>query len=203
VIDVLPVGGAPPLRTSRFFAGGPEQVAAFAEAYVDAWARAGVLPVLKHYPGHGRASGDTHVTDGITADIAELETWDLIPYQVLAGSGAGVMVGHLTTPNLSDGLPASRSSSAISYLRDDVGFGKALVVSDSLDMDAVGVPVPQAAVESIAAGVDVVLFTDPTITPDVLDAIRAAVSAGTIPADRITDAATKVWALLDGVGGSC
>jgi beta-N-acetylhexosaminidase len=203
VVDVLPVEGSPPLRRSRFFAGGPEAVAEFASAYVGAWQSEGVLPVLKHFPGHGQASGDTHVSDGITAPLAELEARDLIPYRLLAGSGAGVMVGHLTTPGLSDGLPASRSASAVDYLRDVVGFGDALVVSDSLDMDAVGVPVPQAAVESIAAGVDVVLFTDPSITADVLDAIEAAAADGTIPADRITDAARKVWAMLGHPDGLC
>jgi hypothetical protein len=63
-------------------------------------------------------------------------------------------------------------------------------------MDAVGVSVPQAAVESIAAGVDVVLFTDPSIAGDVLAEIEAAVAAGTISPDRITSAAAKVWELL-------
>ncbi|MDX2379112.1 MAG: glycoside hydrolase family 3 N-terminal domain-containing protein [Acidimicrobiia bacterium] len=197
VVDVLPTEGSPPLRRSRFFTGGPEDVAAYATAYVDAWLGAGVLPVLKHYPGHGQASGDTHVSDGITADLATLEARDLIPYRLLADSGAGVMVGHLITPNLSDGLPASRSDTAIEYLRDDIGFADALVVSDSLDMDAVGVPVPQAAVESITAGVDVVLFTDPSIAGDVIDAISVAVVAGTIPASTITESARKVWALLE------
>lgn len=203
VVDVLPAEGSPPLRRSRFFDGGPEQVAAYGSAYVEGWQRAGILPVLKHFPGHGRASGDTHTGDGVTAPLADLETWDLVPYRLLADSGAGVMVGHLTTPGLSDGLPASRSPGAVGFLRDEVGFADALVVSDSLDMDAVGVPVPQAAVESIAAGVDVVLFTDPSITGAVLDAVEGAVAEEVIPEDRITDAARKVWALLDGAGDLC
>ncbi len=196
VVDVLPAEGSPPLRRSRFFAGGPEQVAEYAAAYVDAWRQAGVLPVLKHFPGHGEASGDTHVGDGVTAALPELEGRDLVPYRMLSGTGAGVMVGHLTSPELSDGLPASRSARAIGYLRDELGYRDALVVSDSLDMGAVGVPVPRAAVESLDAGVDVVLFTDPSITGNVIESITAAVGDGTIPTERIEDAALKVWRLL-------
>jgi beta-N-acetylhexosaminidase len=203
VVDVLPSEGSPPLRRSRFFAGGPERVSAYAAAYVDAWQRAGVLPVLKHFPGHGEASGDTHVGDGVTAPLPELERRDLVPYRMLSGTGTGVMVGHLTTPELSDGLPASRSAHAIDYLRDELGYQDALVVSDSLDMGAVGVPVPQAAAESLDAGVDVVLFTDPSITGSVIESITAAVVDGAIPTERIEDAALKVWRLLGHEGDPC
>jgi beta-N-acetylhexosaminidase len=203
VVDVLPAEGSPPLRRSRFFSGGPAQVTEFAAAYVDAWRRAGVLPILKHFPGHGEASGDTHVGDGVTAPLPELEGRDLVPYRMLSGTGAGVMVGHLTTLELSDGLPASRSARAIGYLRDELGYQDALVVSDSLDMGAVGVPVPQAAAESLDAGVDVVLFTDPSITGSVIESITAAVGDGTIPIERIEDAALKVWRLLGHEGDFC
>lgn len=196
VVDVLPENGAPPLRHSRFFVGGPDAVAAYAAAYVAAWQLAGITPVLKHYPGHGGASGDTHSGAGLTAPLAEMEARDLLPYRALAQSGAGVMAGHLTTPDLSDDLPASRSAGAIEHLRASIGFGDALVVADSLDMGAVGIPVPQAAAESIGAGVDVVLYTDPSITTAVVDTVAAAVAAGTVPDERITEAATKVWRLL-------
>jgi beta-N-acetylhexosaminidase len=196
VVDVLPSQGAPPLQRSRFFAGSPDDVSDYAAAYVGAWQQAGIEPVLKHFPGHGDASGDTHVGEGITAPLAELEQRDLVPYRALAAGGAGVMVGHLETPGLTGDAPASRSGSAIDYLRDQLGYGDALIVSDSLDMDAVGVPVPQAAVESVRAGVDVVLFTDPTITADVIDALESAVGSGSLPPERVDAAASKVWRLL-------
>jgi beta-glucosidase-like glycosyl hydrolase len=69
-------------------------------------------------------------------------------------------------------------------------------VSDSLDMDAVGVPVPQAAVDSVRAGVDVVLVTDPTITADVIGALESAVGSGSLSPERVDAAASKVWRLL-------
>lgn len=203
VVDVLPTSGDPPLRRSRFFAGTPDDVAEFASAYIDAWRQAGIEPVLKHFPGHGDASGDTHVGDGITAPLDALEQRDLAPYRALAGSGVGVMVGHLTTPGLTGDVPASRSADAVEYLREQLGYGDALIVSDSLDMDAVGVPVPQAAVESLRAGVDVVLFTDPTITGEVIGAIQSAVGAGSLPPERVEAAAAKVWRLLGGLDPGC
>jgi beta-N-acetylhexosaminidase len=196
VVDVLPSQGAPPLQRSRFFAGSPGEVSDYAAAYVGAWQQAGIEPVLKHFPGHGDASGDTHVGEGITAPLAELEQRDLVPYRALAASGAGVMVGHLETPGLTGDAPASRSECAIDYLRNQLGFGDGLIVSDSLDMDAVGVPVPQAAVESVRAGVDVVLFTDPTITADVIGALESAVGSGSLSPERVDAAASKVWRLL-------
>jgi len=197
VVDVLPEDGQPPLDASRFFQGDPQNVGAYGAAYVGAWQRAGILPVLKHFPGHGAASGDTHVGAGETPGIAALEARDLVPYRLLAGTGAAVMVGHLTTPGLSDDVPASRSAPAVAYLREVLGYGDALVVSDALDMGAVGISVPEAAVESVRAGVDVVLFTDPAMTGPVIEALRSAVEDGTLPAERVRDAATKVARLLD------
>ncbi len=64
VVDVVPADGDVPLTRSRFFTGDPTTVSAYARAYVDAWRSAGLVPVLKHFPGHGGASGDTHDAAG-------------------------------------------------------------------------------------------------------------------------------------------
>jgi beta-N-acetylhexosaminidase len=192
VVDVAPVEGEPPLHPSRFFAGDPDTVGAYASAYVEGWRSAGLLPVLKHFPGHGRASGDTHVGQGRTPPIEALEQWDLRPYRALGGSGAGVMVGHLTVPGLTADVPASTSPEAMAYLRAVPGYADALVISDALGMEAVGADVPVAAVASIAAGVDVVLFTETHRTAEVIGSIAAAVADGRLSPERVRSAADRV-----------
>ena len=203
VVDVLPESGDPPLQRSRFFVGGPEDVAAYGGAYVRGWQSAELTPVLKHFPGHGSASADTHDASAVTPDLASLERRDLVPYRELVGTGAAVMIGHLTVPGLTDGLPATRSPAAVRYLRDTLGYGDALVISDALDMAASGGSIPDGAVASIAAGIDVVLFTATDQTGAVIDAVRSAVLDGRIPPERIDDAVRRVLAAIEQHGGGC
>lgn len=196
VVDVLPLDGSPPLQASRFFAGDAADVAAYGRAYVDGWASAGLVPTLKHFPGHGSASGDTHDVAGVTPPLSVLWSRDLVPYESLVGPGVAVMIGHLIVPDLTDGLPASRSAAAVDLLRGPLGHGDGLVVADALDMAAVGLDVPDAAVASLAAGVDVLLFTDPSRTGEVIDRIVAAVASGELDDQRLREAATRVLRLL-------
>lgn len=207
VVDVEPNVGEVPLTPSRFFAGPPETVSDFAAAYVAGWNDAGLFATLKHYPGHGAASGDTHITAGITPSLADLEDFDLKPYRDLVelarDDDTAVMIGHLTVPGLTDGVPATRSPAAISYLRDDLGYGDALLVTDALGMAAVGIPEPEASVLALAAGIDVVLFTLTSQTDEVIDALVAAVTDGRIDADHLDAAARKVMRMLARDGHSC
>lgn len=196
VVDVRPISGDDPLGQGRLFHGDPQQVAALATEYVHAWQSAGLLPVLKHYPGHGSASTDTHQSLATTAALDQLLVRDLIPYEMLAKSGAAVMIGHLDVPGLTDGLPASASAAAVALLRDDLGWGDALVMTDALDMGAVGLPVADAAVQALRAGIDVVIFTSTDDTEGVIMAVERAVSTGVLTEDAIDDSATRVARVL-------
>lgn len=202
VVDVRPVAGDDPLGAGRLFVGDPHQVATLGAEYVAAWQRAGMVAVLKHFPGHGGASADTHEQLATTAAIDVLRNYDLIPFQQLATSGAGVMVGHLAVPGLTDGRPASASAAAIALLRQ-LGYSDALVLSDALGMDAIGMPVADAAVLSLQAGVDVVIFTALSETPAVITAIELAVSDSRIPIAEIDDSALRVARLLQADGHPC
>ena len=121
---------------------------------------------------------------------------DLIPYEMLAKSGAAVMIGHLDVPGLTDGLPASASAAAVALLRDDLGWGDALVMTDALDMGAVGLPVADAAVQALRAGIDVVIFTSTDDTEGVIMAVERAVSTGVLTEDEIDDSAMRVARVL-------
>lgn len=203
VVDVVPPDGVVALTRSRFFTGGPDVVAAYAAAYADGWESAGLLPVLKHYPGHGAATADTHVSGALTPPLAQLAGWDLRPYVALAQRSPAVMVGHLTVPDLTSDAPATRSPAAIAYLRDVLGYRDALVISDALGMGAVGLPVAEATVRALAAGIDVAIFTDLSQTAAAVDAIVAAVGSGAVPGARLEDAATRVMERLIADGQGC
>ncbi len=203
VVDVRPAEGEDPLGAGRLFLGGPQEVAALGLLYVEAWQSAGLLPVLKHFPGHGAASADTHQELATTPSLDELRTWDLVPYQQLAATGAGVMMGHLAVPGLTDGEPASLDARAVALLRNELGYADALVMTDALGMGAVGLSVPSAAVRALQAGVDVVIFTSTGETADVIDAIEAAVNAGTLTVAEIDDSAVRVARVIEGRGTPC
>ena len=204
VVDVAPVDGSPdPLGQERLFAGDSADVAHFAELYVAGWQYAGLLPTVKHFPGHGSASTDTHDGLATTPPLDELHDWDLVPYQQLAGSGAAVMVGHLSVPGLTDGEPATRSPAALALLRNELGYGDALVMTDALGMGAVELPVTEAAVRALQAGIDVVLFTSTSDADDVVAAIEAAVANGSLTEAEIDDSAVRVARQLAARGGGC
>lgn len=206
VVDVNPVGGRSPLG-DRLFADDPAVVTAYARAYVDGWADAGLLAVLKHFPGHGSASADTHLAAGVTPPLDALRARDLVPYGALAPLAPAVMVGHLTVPGLTeDGLPTSLSPAAITgLLRDELGYTDALVLSDALEMRAVGrvATVPEAAVLTLVAGADVALYSGTTLTGAVIDAVEAAVADGRLAEGRVTESAVRVARRMPDPGRLC
>ena len=116
----------------RAFSDDPAVVIRYAGAFAEGLRAGGVLPVLKHFPGHGRASGDSHKGRVTTPPLAELRTTDLRPYEQLPAAGrVAVMVGHLDVPGLTDGLPTSLTPAAYRLLREDYRFD-GLVVTDDL-----------------------------------------------------------------------
>ena len=156
---VLDVGGGPGIG-NRSYGDDADSVVAATVAVADGLTAAGLLAVVKHFPGHGRASADSHLTLPKTPPIEELRAVDLLPFEHFVERGdVGVMVGHLDVPGLTDGRPASVSPEAVDgLLRGELGFD-GLVLTDALNMGAVASrwTEPEAAELAIAAGVDVVL----------------------------------------------
>lgn len=193
VVDVAPPGGGGPIG-GRAFSDDSLIVSLYAAEYVAAWQSAGILPVVKHFPGHGRATADSHHQRSATAPIDQMDD-ELFPYRQLAGVAPGVMIGHLEVPGLTDGdLPASLSPAAIAFLRDSLGYADALVVTDALNMDAVSArwSAPEAAVLALIAGADVPLYANVDASAAIVDAIVDAVARGSLPAARLDDAVTRV-----------
>jgi len=154
VVDV----GAGPGIGSRSFSDDPLLVATFGSAVAYGVLDAGLTPVAKHFPGHGRASADSHMELPVTPPIEDMSAVDLVPWRHIP-PGTAVMVGHLDVPGLTDGVSTSLSHQAVTgLLRRDLGFD-GLVLSDDLAMGAVAgsMGIPQAAVLSLRAGVDLLI----------------------------------------------
>jgi beta-N-acetylhexosaminidase len=157
----------------RSFADDPGIVSEYADAFAAGLRDAGVIPVLKHFPGHGHASGDSHRQAAVTPPLADLETSDLIPYQrLLTGPQVGVMVGHLDVAGLTTPEePASVSPSAVGdLLRTRLGYQGFVITDDLSEMAAIKqrYGVPEAALRALVAGNDMALLVDSADLPGVL-----------------------------------
>jgi beta-N-acetylhexosaminidase len=192
---VLDVGGGPGIG-SRSFSDDPAVVATYGEAFAQGVRDAGLTPVAKHFPGHGRASVDSHEDLPVTPPIDDLRSVDLLPWESLPEEMA-VMVGHLSVPGLTDGVAASLSAAAVTgLLRGDMGF-TGPVMSDDLSMGAISddMDVPEAAVTSLAAGVDLLIVGPVSNVVPVAWALVGALDDGRLSADRLNDAVRGVLAL--------
>ncbi|BBX84547.1 glycoside hydrolase family 3 N-terminal domain-containing protein [Mycolicibacterium aubagnense] len=172
-----------------------ETVAAYAGAYADGLRDAGLLPVLKHFPGHGHASGDSHKGGVVTPPLAQLETLDLVPYQSLTtDKPVAVMVGHMQVPGLTGTDPASLSEAAYDLLRAGNYGGRpfhgAVFTDDLSSMGAITqrYSVPEAVLKALQAGADTALWITTKEVPDVLDRLQQAVDARELSQERVDDA---------------
>ena len=159
---VVDVQGSPGgVVGDRSFGGSPDAVARMALAWLEGLESSGVRGCVKHFPGHGDASCDSHL-DLPTADgdASRLAGRHLPPFREAARRGAGaVMVGHILVPHLDPDLPATLSPRiAGGLLREGVGF-EGVAIADDLEMGAITkrMPVGEAAVLAVLAGCDALL----------------------------------------------
>ena len=155
VLDVRQAG-ANDVIGDRAYGHEPLRVAALGRAVLDGLARAGVQGTIKHLPGHGRTSVDTHkAMPTVTASAAELES-DLAPFKALRHAAIG-MTGHLLFTAWDPDHAATQSRIVIEQIiRGAIGFD-GLLLTDDLDMEALSGTVPERARRAIAAGCDVAL----------------------------------------------
>ncbi|MCA0978121.1 beta-N-acetylhexosaminidase [Qipengyuania flava] len=134
----------------------PMQVAALGRAVLDGMAKAGVAGCLKHMPGHGRATMDSHKElPVVTASDAELET-DIAPFRELAGHPLG-MSAHIVFTAWDDSNPATLSDTVIAeIIRGRIGFD-GLLLTDDIDMQALEGTIPDRGAAALAAGCDIIL----------------------------------------------
>ena len=160
----VPVAGADQVIGDRAYGDTAHQVAAIAAAVAAGLEAGGVLPVIKHMPGHGRATADSHRRlPVVTADRRTLEATDFAAFVPLAGAPFG-MTAHVVFTALDPGLPATTSSIMIGQvIRGFIGFSGALM-SDDVSMGALSGPIGERVRQSLAAGCDLILHCNGEFT---------------------------------------
>ncbi len=166
-VDCLPLAdlrlpGADLVIGNRAYGATPDKVAAIAGAIAEGLMDGGVLPVLKHIPGHGRAMADSHKDLPIVhAERSELEATDFAAFQPLRGLPLG-MTAHVVYTAL-DALPATTSATIISeVIRGFIGFA-GLLMSDDVSMGALSGTIGQRSAAALAAGCDIILHCNGNI----------------------------------------
>ena len=150
----LPVPGAHDVIGDRAFAGDPETVTELARAVCDGLLAGGVLPVVKHVPGHGRATVDSHAElPRVTAGHNELSEHDFKPFRAL-NDAPWAMTAHVIYDALDPERPATTSPDAIARaIRGEIGF-EGVLISDDLSMKALSGSFRSRAEAALAAGCD-------------------------------------------------
>ena len=202
---VVDVTGDSAAIGDRSFGDDAATVTEYAGAYARGLRDAGVLPVLKHFPGHGRASGDSHTGAVSTPPLAELQKDDLIPYRTLTTQPpVAVMVGHMQVPGLTGGEQASLSPAAYNLLRTEFGFNGVVYTDDLSSMAAINQQygVAAAVLKSLQAGADIALWITTAEVPAVLDRLEQAVTAGEL-SQAAVDASVQRVAASKGPNPNC
>lgn len=192
------MGRSDPTIGSRSAGSSPTRVArqsGYARSGIDA---SGMISVLKHFPGHGSVTTDSHLGLPVQSkSLAALKKSDLVPFQSGIDAGASaIMIGHVAVRAVDPGVPSSLSRKMVTgLLRRDMGF-QGLAVTDSLQMHAVvdKYGAGGAAVRALKAGEDVLLM--PSGARVARAAIVEAVQDGRLDPRRLDQAATRMIALL-------
>ena len=159
-----------------------------------------VIPVVKHFPGHGDTSVDSHYgLPLVEKSLNELKELEFIPFQNAINSGAdAIMVSHILLKNIDSENPATMSKKIVSdILRDEMNF-KGVVISDDMTMAAImdNYDIGEASVKAINAGVDIILVChgyDNEIK--VLTSISEAVNSGEITEERLDESVYRILSL--------
>ena len=187
-------------KLGRSFSSDPKTVTQYAHLWIDIQQQAGIVSCLKHFPGHGSASGDTHA--GLVNITKTWQESELLPYRELISTGEVemIMVAHVINQQLGDNLPASLSPLTVKEkLRNGLGF-TGVVVTDDLAMGAIAKQYgfEEALKMAILAGCDMLCLSnngssyDPDMVPRAVNAIIEFVNNGELAADDIHAAAQRI-----------
>jgi beta-glucosidase-like glycosyl hydrolase len=183
-----------PIIGTRAFGPDPDRVAVLVAAWTEGCREGGALSCAKHFPGHGRTVGDSHIERPTVGAGRDLLGVDLKPFRAAAAAGVdSMMTAHVAYPALDpEGLPATLSRRILTgLLRDEMKYD-GLVVTDALVMEGFVEDTDEArgAVMALAAGCDVLLY--PEDTAAVVAELGAALADGRLDPDRVDEALTRV-----------
>jgi beta-N-acetylhexosaminidase len=199
---VLDVNSNPsnPVIGDRSFGSTPSLVCKLGIAEMKGLRSQGIIPVVKHFPGHGDTSVDSHLDLPVVNKTAEhLKKLELLPFEAAVKEQAeAVMVAHILYPKLDPSKPASLSEAIIGkLLREDMGY-KGVVITDDLGMGAIKkhFNLADAAVQTVLAGSDILLVAHGYDNEKlVFDTLVQSVKKGVIPESRINDSVYRILSL--------
>ena len=182
-----------PVIGSRAFSSDPTLAAQMAGAMADGLRQQGIVPVFKHFPGHGDTAEDSHAGLAVTYKTEEeMASCEWLPF-LEAGPLECVMVAHVAAPELTgDMTPATMSYGIVTgILREKLGF-QGLVITDSLEMGAVtdSYTPGQAALAALNAGCDILLM--PADLAEAFEAVVSAVENGEYPVERLDETVMRI-----------
>ena len=167
-----------PFLRNRCYGETAEQVSNRARAVADAHLAAGVLPVVKHLPGHGRATADTHLNlPTVIASRAELAAQDFAPFKALNDLPMA-MTAHIIFAAYDAERPATQSPAMIRVIREEIGF-QGLLMTDDLNMQALSGSLGQRTRAAMDAGCDIALHCK----GDMAEMVQVAAEAGDMRPD--------------------
>ena len=189
----------------RAYGSDPHTVTSAGLAVNQGLEQGGVIPVVKHFPGHGDTSTDSHVDLPVVGKTAEeLEEFELIPFQAAIDQGTPcVMVAHILMTQIDPDLPASLSPKVVDgLLRQEMGFD-GVVCTDDLTMGAISntYGMGEAAVMAVEAGCDLLLVChEADNLTAARDALLSAVDAGRISMERLDESVYRILSLKQEYG---
>ncbi|MFD3548596.1 glycoside hydrolase family 3 protein [Streptomyces sp. NPDC058655] len=199
-----------PVIGVRSFGADTHLAARHTAAYVEGLQAAGVAACTKHFPGHGDTNVDSHhALPRIDVDLDTLQARELVPFKAAIEAGTrAVMSAHILVPALDPTRPATLSPQILTgLLRKELGYD-GLIVTDGMEMHAIAgtYGIERGSVLAIAAGADAICvgggLADEATVLRLRDALVAAVREGTLPEERLADAAARVRALAEWTRGA-
>jgi beta-N-acetylhexosaminidase len=176
---------------SRSYGSDPDFTALAAESFVRGMQRAGVACAVKHFPGN--TSVDPHQTLPVLLQSADVLSRELKSFAAtIQAAPAAVMLSHVVVPAWEKGVNASLSRVAVEKLRGEYGF-RGIIIADDFAMKAIRLPVEEASIRAIAAGVDMVMVW-PGSLHSVHQALLGALRSGRISRQTMEDAARRIIA---------
>jgi beta-N-acetylhexosaminidase len=195
-IDLGPVSdvcsGPASIMWGRCYGTDSAVVAGSVGPVVDGIHDAGMLSAAKHFPGHGDTSVSSETSlPRIDEPISTLESRDWPPFSAAIAHGTNfVLLGHLYYPAIDANRSADLSPATVSFLRGQLGY-RGAILSDDMQMGAItsSTPTPEAAIEFLLAGGDMVMVAhDLSVADATFDAIKSAVESGRLPRTRLDQA---------------
>lgn len=191
-----------PVIGSRSFGRDARTVSDFGIASMQGLQSQGIVSVVKHFPGHGDTSVDSHLDLPVEDKTkSELDSFELQPFKAAIKSGTdAIMVAHILLPHIDEQQPASLSAKLINgLLRDELGYD-GVVMTDDMTMGGITKhrDIGDAAVESVLAGTDILLVGHhEKLQADVLETLRDSVANGEISEKRLDESVYRILQLKE------